>query len=391
MTDVAERPRLHGIDVLRGLVIVIMVLDHTREYSTGPSVSDPMQLDAVPPLVFWMRWLTHFCAPVFTLLAGVSAGIQGGLSPVAAPWSWHHISRGAVLILLEFTVIWFAWTFSLVWPVFYAQVIWGIGCSLIVLGLLQRVPVAARVLLGVLCVAGHNALDAVHLTTPTWLHWLWAILHDRQVMPLWGDLVVRTSYPILPMIGLVLLGDGLGRWLPQQSATAQARALRWGGVGLLCIFLLLRSTNVYGDLHTAQYTGTFPHDLMAMLNVTKYPMSFAFVCMTLGPAALVLSMWSERVPGWTRPLRTLGQVPMFVYIAHLYLLHAGALVVALVAGIPWGALDFRATITGLPKGTGFPVWATIPVALAIVLAIYPAATWYARLRASKRYAVTRFI
>lgn len=390
----STRSRVEAFDVLRGLVVVLMTIDHAREYSNGPGgVTDPMQLDQVEPLLFWMRWITHFCAPVFTLLAGVSAGLQG--TPPAAPvgprWSWHLITRGLILVLLEFTVIHFAWTFSLVWPMRYAQVIWGIGMSLIVLGLLQRVPVTARLAIGVLLVAGHNALDGWHPTSPAWLHWTWAVLHDRQVMPLWGDLVVRTSYPIMPMIGLVLLGDALGRWYRTVTPVSRSRRLAGAGVLLLALFFVLRATNVYGDPHVAVYGGGTLQRVMAALNVTKYPMSLSFVLMTLGPAFLLLAAWDDRVPRWTAPLATMGQVPMFLYVAHLYLLHALALLWAMASGHAWSTFDFRATITGLPKTFGFPLWQTFPFVVVTLLLLYPAAIWYARVRASRRYRITRYL
>lgn len=390
----STRSRVEAFDVLRGLVVVLMTIDHAREYSNGPGgVTDPMQLDQVEPLLFWMRWITHFCAPVFTLLAGVSAGLQG--TPPAAPvgprWSWHLMTRGLILVLLEFTVIHFAWTFSLVWPMRYAQVIWGIGMSLIVLGLLQRVPVTARLAIGVLLVAGHNALDGWHPTSPAWLHWTWAVLHDRQVMPLWGDLVVRTSYPIMPMIGLVLLGDALGRWYRTVTPVSRSRRLAGAGVLLLALFFVLRATNVYGDPHVAVYGGGTLQRVMAALNVTKYPMSLSFVLMTLGPAFLLLAAWDDRVPRWTAPLATMGQVPMFLYVAHLYLLHALALLWAMASGHAWSTFDFRATITGLPKTFGFPLWQTFPFVVVTLLLLYPAAIWYARVRASRRYRITRYL
>jgi uncharacterized membrane protein len=390
----SARSRVEAFDVLRGLVVVLMTIDHAREYSNGPGgVTDPMQLDQVEPLLFWMRWITHFCAPVFTLLAGVSAGLQG--TPPAAPvgprWSWHLMTRGLILVLLEFTVIHFAWTFSLVWPMRYAQVIWGIGMSLIVLGLLQRVPVTARLAIGVLLVAGHNALDGWHPTSPAWLHWTWAVLHDRQVMPLWGDLVVRTSYPIMPMIGLVLLGDALGRWYRTVTPVSRSRRLAGAGVLLLALFFVLRATNVYGDPHVAVYGGGTLQRVMAALNVTKYPMSLSFVLMTLGPAFLLLAAWDDRVPRWTAPLATMGQVPMFLYVAHLYLLHALALLWAMASGHAWSTFDFRATITGLPKTFGFPLWQTFPFVVVTLLLLYPAAIWYARVRASRRYRITRYL
>ncbi len=390
------RSRVEGIDALRGLVIVFMVMDHAREYSAGTGrVSDPMQLDAVTPLLFWMRWLAHFCAPVFTLLAGVSAGLEG-MRLSAPELSRYLVTRGLVLIVLEFTVVHPSWTFSFVWPMLYAQVIWGIGLSMVVAGLLQHAPVAARAAIGVLCVVGHNALDSWHPTSPAPLHWAWAILHDRQVMPLWEGLSVRTSYPVLPMIGVLLLGEVVGRWYVRTpDAVQRARLLRLAGATMLVAFVVLRSTNWYGDPHDAVYDGPSAASFMSMLNVTKYPMSLAFLLMTVGPALLLLASWERAMPAWSAPITSrlivMGQVPMFLYIAHLYLLHALAMLWALVDGYPWSTFDFHTQIGGMPKGFGFPLWVTIPFSLCTIVLLWPAAQWYARLRASKRYAITRFV
>ena len=389
--------RFDAIDALRGLVIVLMVIDHAREYSAGTGrVADPMQLSDVTPLLFAMRWITHFCAPVFTLLAGMSAGFTAAddhADPQHADRgrAAHLITRGLVLVLLEFTVVHLAWTFSFVWPMRYAQVIWGLGVSMIALGVLQHTPRLFRLLLGVACVAGHNLLDSWHPTEPALLHWLWAVLHDRQVMPLWGDLTVRTSYPVLPMIGLMLVGEAVGRWYARTAPEPRVMWLTRAGALCLTLFLVLRLTNVYGDPHDAVFTGHTLHDAMAVLNVTKYPMSFAFMLMTLGPALLLLARWDQAIPRWAAPLRTLGNVPMFLYIAHLYLLHATALLWAVLDGAALEAFDFRAAIGGMPAGFGFPLWVTIPYALVIVLLLWKPAQWYGALRRSKRYAFTRFV
>jgi uncharacterized membrane protein len=385
------RERIDSIDALRGLVSVLMVVDHARDYSGGPGrLSDPMQLDAVSPLLFWMRWAAHFCAPVFTLLAGTSASLplaSGDLRDVRQ----HLLVRGAILVLLEFTVVHFSWTFSFVWPMFYAQVIWGLGVSLMVLALMAPLPRTARIAIGVLLVFGHNLLDGWHPASPDWLHWLWAILHDRQVMPLWDDMRVRTSYPVLPMIGLTLLGEALGAWYRRTPRDTRARSLALGGIGITLLFLLLRTSNLYGDPHPADYGGSWSEALYSTLNVTKYPMSLSFMLMTIGPALMLLAVWDTGVPTPARPLITLGRVPMFVYITHLYLLHALAIVWALMAGHAWQSFDFRASITGLPATFGFPLWVTLPFALFTACLIIPAARWYSRIRASRRYPVTRYL
>lgn len=386
------RGRLEAIDALRGLVVVLMILDHARDYAVPAiKVTDPMTLDATPALVYWMRWVTHFCAPIFTCLAGVSAGLQddGG---DAADRRRYLVVRGLVLVLLEFTVVWFSWTFSLVWPLLYAQVIWGIGVALVVLGLAQSLPRTLRFALGVAIVAGHNLLDGWHPTSPAPLHWLWAVLHDRQVMPLVGDLSVRTSYPVLPMIGLVLAGEGIGRWFRRTPASpARARTLAWAGAAMLALFVVLRTLVPYGDPTPADLAGSTGRDVLAVLNATKYPMSFAFILMTLGPAALLLAAWDGGVPRLARPLVRLGSVPMFLYIAHLYVLHVLGIGWALATGHAWAAFDFRARITGIPAGAGWALPTTFLVVAATVALLWPAAGWYARVRASKRWAITRYI
>ncbi len=385
------RQRLDAVDALRGIVICLMVVDHAREYAAGTGrVSDPMALDATPPLLFWMRWAAHFCAPVFTLLAGLSAAMQ---PEAATPLDRmrHLVVRGLVLVLLEFTVVHFAWTFTWAWPLHYAQVIWGLGVSLVFLGLLQPLPTRARLALGAAIVLGHNLLDGWHPTAPPALHWAWAILHDRQVMPLPGGHAVRTSYPVLPMLGLVFVGEALGRWYRRTpDGVARRRTLAAWGAATIVLFVVLRGATTLGDPHPADLAGAWTRDVHSVLNTTKYPMSLAFMAMTLGPALLVLAAWDARVPRWARPLATAGTVPMFLYVAHLYLLHAVALAWAWLAGFRGDDFDFAARIGGVPAGFGFPLWVTFPFAAATLLALAPATAWYARLRASKRYVVTRY-
>jgi hypothetical protein len=164
-----------------------------------------------------------------------------------------------------------------------------------------------------------------------------------------------------------------------------------GGAAMIALFVVLRSTNVYGDLHVATYGASLAGNVMAALNTTKYPMSLSFVLMTVGPALLLLAWWDRGTPAWTAPLRTLGQVPMFLYLAHLYFLHAAGLLMALAAGYPWSAFDFRATITGIPAEFSYPLWLTFPFVAVTLAVLYRPAQWYARVRASKRYPITRYL
>ncbi len=391
MSTAAASQRIESIDALRGLIIVLMVADHARDYAVGfPPVTDPMTLDSTAPLVFWLRWLAHFCAPVFTLLAGMSAGFQSMRMDRDA-LARHLAVRGLVLIVLEFTVVHLSWTFSLVWPRFYMQVIWALGLSMLFLAATLRLPVFARVILGVALAAGHHLVEPFSPQEPLWLKWVWAILHDRQVLALPFGYEVRTSYPVLPMLGLILLGDALGRWFMRATPEERTRMLARAGAMFILVFIALRWTNVYGDPTPAERDVAWGRRVMSMLNVTKYPMSLSFQLMTVGPALLLLAWWQRGVPRLFAPFVLFGKVPMFLYIAHLYLLHIGAVLGALLMGHAWADFDFRARITGLPAGVGFPVEWTIPVTIAVVLALYPAARWYAAQRASGRYRWMRYV
>jgi len=385
--------RAAAIDVLRGIVMVLMTVDHAREYSAGPGlVGDPMDLAEVTPLLFWLRWASHFCAPVFVILAGTAARLQGRrMAPAAL--SRHLAVRGLVLVALEFTVVDWAWTFNPAWPLKFAQVIWAIGVSLLALAALVRLlPPAAIAAVGLAIVAGHNLLDGVTVQGGGPLQYLWAVLHHREVLPLGGGFSVRTTYPVLPFIGLAAVGYGLGGWWTASTTPGQRRRrLTIAGAGCIALFLLLRLTNVYGDPHPAEHYPDAAMTVRSLLNVTKYPVSLSFVLMTVGPALLLLAAWDRAVPRWTRPLALLGRVPMFYYVAHLWALHAVALLAALLVGYPPAAFDFGARIGGVPEGFGFPLWVTLPFALGTAAMLYPACRWYDRLRASRRYGWTRYV
>ena len=385
-------PRAVAIDVLRGLVMVIMVVDHAREYAAGPGgLGDPMDLRAVSPLLFWMRWAAHFCAPVFVLLAGVSARLQG-MRVAHGELSRHLALRGLVLVALEFTLVDWGWTFNPAWPLKFAQVIWGIGLSLLALAALVRLPPRVVLVVGLAIVAGHDLLDGVRVTGDGPLRWLWSVLHQREVLPLGGGFSVRTSYPVLPLIGLTAVGYGIGAWWGRDVASrARRRRLAWAGAGAIALFLTLRLTRLHGDPHPMTFGPELGTTVLSLLNVTKYPISLAFALMTLGPALLLLAAWDRAVPDWTRPAALLGRVPMFFYVAHLWALHALALLAALLLGFPPAAFDLTRRFGGVPEGFGFPLWVTIPFALGTVALLYPACAWYDRLRASRRYRWTRFV
>ncbi len=327
MTSASATPtlltqRLQSIDALRGLVILFMLLDHVREtFFLHRQVSDPMAIDATDPSLFFSRTLAHLCAPVFVLLTGLSAWLYGekyqGRSDVCA----FLFKRGLFLVVLEITLLNFAWTFQLPPSVVYLQVIWAIGVSMIALSLLVWLPRAALIALGAIIVGGHNLLDHLHFGAESAMHVPWAILHDRGWLAFSDNLRLRTSYPVLPWIGVIALGYGLGPWFARNSDAGQRqhRLLLAGAIALLG-FIVLRMLNGYGEAPWSGYP-TLTQTLMSFFNITKYPPSLLFLALTLGCGLLLLRGF-ERVgqARWISALAVYGAAPMFFYLLHLYVL-----------------------------------------------------------------------
>ena len=364
----ATRNRILSIDALRGLVMVFMLVDHVREtFLLHLQVSDPMDVATTSPALFASRLVAHLCAPVFVFLTGLSAWLYGARQGQGAAAAFLA-RRGLFLVLLELTVINFAWTASFPPKVVYLQVIWAIGLSMLALACLVRLPRALLVALGVAIVAGHNLFDGLHFAPGHPLHAMWAVLHDRGWLEITDALRVRTSYPVLPWIGIICLGYASGPWFGAGfTARARTRRLLAWAAGLLGGFLLLRALNVYGDRPwvagaTAQET------LMSFFNVTKYPPSLLFTALTLGIGLLLLVLL-ERRHGWLgAKLSVLGAAPMFFYIVHLYALQLMARACA-AAGVP-ARLDSVAAM-----------WAA---SFALVLLLYPLARRFAAFKARRR-------
>ena len=360
--------RILSIDALRGLVMVFMLVDHIREtFLLHLQVSDPMDVATTSPALFASRLVAHLCAPVFVFLTGLSACLygarqgQGGAAAFLA-------KRGLFLVLLELTVINFAWTASFPPQVIYLQVIWAIGLSMLALACLVRLPRAALVTIGIAIVAGHNLLDGLHFAPGHPLQALWAVLHDRGWLEITEGLRVRTSYPVLPWIGIICLGYAAGPWFGAGfPATARQRRLLGWAAGLLGGFLMLRALNVYGDRPWA--AGPAAHEtVMSFLNVTKYPPSLLFTALTLGIGLLLLVLLERRHGVLAEKLSVLGSAPMFFYIVHLYVLQLLARACA-AAGVPV-RLDSVAAM-----------WVASGV---LVVVLYPLARGFAAFKARRR-------
>ena len=367
--------RLLSIDALRGLVILFMLLDHVREtFFLHYQVSDPMAIDSTEPALFFSRTLAHLCAPVFVLLTGLSAYLYGEKYQGRRDVSAFLFKRGLFLVVLELTLVNFAWTFQFPPSVIYLQVIWAIGVSMIALAALVWLPKPLLLVLAIAIIAGHNLLDTLHFPVDSAMHVPWAIAHDRGWIEFSDSLRLRTSYPVLPWIGVIALGYCIGPWFARTTSGAmRQRCLLLTGVGALIGFVALRLLNGYGEAQWVGYDNV-THTLMSFFNITKYPPSLLFLALTLGIGLLLLLAF-ERLQQhhWINTLAVFGAAPMFFYLLHLYVLKV--MYLACVA------------IVGLNQGNYFgfdsigAVWLT---AFLLAATLYLPVRWFAALKARRR-------
>jgi uncharacterized membrane protein len=366
--------RTRSIDLLRGAVMVLMVLDHARDFFVGLG-KNPTDLATTTLPLFFTRWVTHFCAPVFVLLAGVSARLYADKRGLPAARRFLA-SRGLWLIVLELTIVRFAWIPEPFYRFILLQVIWTLGWALLALSALSFLPARVVAGLGLAIALGHNLLDPIDRGSVGALEPLWNLLHERQMLRL-GGRSIFVSYPVLPWIGVAAVGFGVGGWFARGAAERQRWLVR-SGVAALLGFVLLRAVNVYGDPHpwTEQARGAV-YTVLSFLNCEKYPPSAAFLLMTLGPALLLLA-WLERLPERSfEPLAIFGRVPLFFYVTHLYLLRFVAIPLAL-------ARFGKSAILPPPGHAGspeFPLWVGYVAWLVALLLLYPACRWFARKKA----------
>lgn len=367
--------RLLSIDALRGLVILFMLLDHVREtFFLHRQVADPMDIATTEPALFFSRTLAHLCAPVFVLLTGLSAWLYGEKYAGKADVCSFLFKRGLFLVVLEFTLVNFAWTFQFPPTVIYLQVIWAIGLSMIALSVMVWLPRPLLLLLSVAIIGGHNLLDTLHFPLESAMHVPWAILHDRGWLEVTEGLRLRTSYPLLPWIGVIGLGYAMGPWFGRAAkASVRQRHLLLGGILGLAGFIALRLLNGYGE-QPWSVGETSLQTLMSFFNITKYPPSLLFIALTLSVGCLLL-LGLERAQQrrWLRPLAVFGSAPMFFYLLHLYALKVLYVIAVALFGLNQGAwLGFSSVAA---------VWLT---AILLAVALYLPVSGFSGLKARRR-------
>ena len=366
---------------------MIMALDHSRDFFHADSLLFyPEDLTRTSVPLFFTRWITHFCAPVFFFLAGTSAFLVGSRKG-KRELCFFLLTRGAWLVLLELTVINFGWSFNITLPLFAMTTIWALGISMIAMSLLIFLPFRVILLLGLVIIFGHNLLDSVHVNGSGVDALVWSVLHDVRfgVFTFLGR-PFDIGYPALPWIGTMTVGYCFG-YLYQDKIEVEQRQkwLLWIGLAATALFFLIRAINVYGDPQTWSLQPSASFSLLSFLNVTKYPPSLLFLLITLGSAILFLSFAEIPLKGIGQALVRIGRVPMFFYVAHIYLLHLIALFAGKFTGYAWSDMVSTAnSVTPSPPGYGFSLLVTYIVWIVVVLLLYPLCMWYERYKASNK-------
>jgi uncharacterized membrane protein len=368
----ASRTRIASIDLLRGLVMVLMALDHTRDFFAGGTFNPR---DVAEPALFLTRWITHFCAPVFIFLAGVSAFLYGAQGRSSGELSRFLLTRGFWLVLMEFTVVRLGWTFSLHFDHLVTQVIFAIGASMIALAALVHLPRWAIAAVGIAMIAGHNLLDPIKAAQFGAAAPVWNLLHQPGPVELAGGIKLFALYPLIPWIGVMAAGYALGPVF-KLDRDARVRALLSLGATVTVGFVLLRTINLYGDPTPWSVQDSLLATALSFINCEKYPPSLLYLAMTLGPALLLLAAFEDargRLANW---ITVFGRVPFFYYVVHIFLIHALAVLFAW-ATIGNSAWLFGGLGGGKPAGYGLGLVGVYAVWLAVVVALFPLCRWFA--------------
>ena len=383
ITGPAGRNRLTSIDMLRGLVLVIMALDHARDMVTHPMSADysaAVDFTGSAAAWFFTRWVTHICAPTFVLLAGVSAYLYGATRQRSTGEVSRFLAvRGAWLVFIELTAVNFAWSFNLhTLPIL--QVIWAIGCSMIALSALVWLPRVAIAVVAVVMITAHNGLDGVQPVLSE-ASPLWVVLHIPGTLKVSGTPIASVVYPLVPWIGVMALGYAIGSFFVGPRP-GRSRGLLVIGALLTLSFLLLRLAHLYGDPVGWGSHPSMTATIIGFLNTTKYPPSLQFLLMTLGPALMLLG-WFERLGGrGAGILVKIGGVSFFYYVVHLYMIHVIAVSIGLWQG--FHASDITVVFLYYPANFGVSLGGVYLVWAATVLTMYPACAWFAGMKARRR-------
>jgi uncharacterized membrane protein len=391
----ATRPRLDTVDLLRGVAMVLMALDHCRDWFSRVAI-DPVDLSHTWPALFFTRWITHYCAPAFVFLAGAGAYLYGARGRTKREMCRFLITRGLWLIFLELTVVRLGWYFSFDYHyIGDAQVIWAIGWSMVALSALVYLPTPYVTGLGIAIIVLHNMLDGITAKSFGDAAPLWMFIHEKGLISFAPGYTLYLAYPVLSWIGVMAAGYGFGALLTLEPRLRRKLFLAIG-LGMIAAFALLRLTNLYGDMSkwTIQPEPVFT--LMSFLNATKYPPSLLYILMTLGPAITFLGLWKKEHRALARPFITFGRVPLFYYVLHLFLLHSMA---ATYSYLKFGTAAWLFMIPVSqdamggrpPRDYGVDLLMVYVLWIIAMVILYPFCKWFARYKQTHSYAWLSYV
>jgi uncharacterized membrane protein len=382
-----KQPRINSIDILRGCIMLIMALDHVRDYFHASAMIDqPTNLLTTTPQLFFTRWITHYCAPLFLFLSGISAFLSGQRK-TKKELSVYLIKRGLWLILAEIFIMTFILSFNPKYSIIILAVIWAIGWSMIILGLLIRTSYLLIAIVGIILVFGHNITDYLppikNAVTEAFLRIF--VSGSGTVYPFAGRTVLL-GYAILPWAGIMLLGFSFGQlYKTKFDAIRRKKILLWSGIGAIVLFIVLRFINHYGDPAPWAPQKNGQYSFLSFINATKYPVSLQFTCMTLGPGLIALSLLDNIKDGWFNFVKVYGKVPLFFFAGHFLLAHILCVIAFFATGHTTDQiLDPNSPFLFRPVGFGFSLRTTYLIWLQVILLMYYPCKWYGRYKETHR-------
>lgn len=389
----ASHARINSIDFLRGVVMIIMALDHTRDFFHAQAFTDdPLNLQTTTPLLFFTRWITHFCAPVFVFLSGTSAYLQG-LRKSKKELSTFLITRGLWLIFAELVIITLAITYNIYFSVLIFQVIGAIGISMLILGILIWLPYTMLLITGLTIVFGHNLWDAWEVAQKGNLPGWYYPLHKQTFVPVAGNFGLQIFYPFLPWTGIMITGYCFGKLYMPETKNRNTKIIFIGTMLTLC-FVILRWSNIYGDPQDWSVQKNILYTFFSFIDTEKYPPSLLYTCMTLGPTLIFLGL-TETIRGKLVDVITVfGRVPFFYYVLHFYVIHGVSAILFLLRG--HSVYEGMNAVPGLPlkfiiPGEGYSLGIVYLVWLLIVVFLYPLCKWYSEYKRRNRSWVLSYL
>jgi uncharacterized membrane protein len=374
--------RIASIDILRGIVMIIMALDHTRDFFHHDAQigNDPLNFQTTWPFLFFTRWITHYCAPIFVFLSGTSVFLYAQRGKTKKEVAWFLFTRGVWLIIAEIVIVNGLWQFNYT-TCLILEVFWAIGMSMVCLSFLQLLPYRGLLVIGLLIVFGHNALDGVQVAHPAAASVVWSLTHAPNLYQPVPHYFILVAYPFLPWVGVMICGYCLGKLYTKNIDPAyRKRFLLTAGIIAIALFVILKFINIYGDRQHWSLQKTAIFTVLDFVNTTKYPPSLLYMLMTIGPGLIVLAATEHVANTFTRKVMVYGRVPFVYYMLHILVLHSLALIFMLISGRGSGEPPLPG-YTVYPNA-GYPLWVVYLVWISVVILLYFPCRWYGRYRAA---------